>query len=59
MALSDLRRLWREKSRWKVEEFMDRLIEFMKQHPHPSVERPSVEEVKEEDFECIAWMLVV
>ena len=58
-ALSDLRRLWRERSRWTVEEFMDRLIKFMQQHPHPSVEKPSVEEVREEDLECIAWMLVV
>jgi superfamily II DNA or RNA helicase/HKD family nuclease len=58
-ALSDLRKLWRERSRWTVEKFMDKLVEFMQQHPHPSVERPPVEEVKEEDFECIAWVYVV
>jgi lipoate-protein ligase A len=51
--------LWRERSRWTVEEFMDKLVEFMQQHPHPSVERPPVEEVKEEDFECIAWVYLV
>ena len=64
-ALSDLRKLWREiwkeRSKWTPEEIMDKLKEFADQHPRPPVRpvKEVKEENKEEDLECIAWMLVV
>lgn len=60
MALRELRSLWRERGRISTQQLMQKLRELMEKHPHPEVEKqPSLQEVNEEDFECVAWMLVV
>ncbi len=61
--LKELRRLWRERSALPQSEWMDRLMTFIEQHPHPS--QPALEKAtqlapeREEELECIAWVLVI
>lgn len=61
--LKELRRLWRERSAVPQSQWMDRLAEFVNQHPLPDM--PDVGKTaqlvpeEEEQLECIAWMWVV
>jgi len=61
--LKELRRLWRERTMAPQSEWIDRLMEFVEQHPHPSQAAPEkasqLAPESEEQLECIAWMLVV
>ncbi len=60
MALRELKALWRERGRFNQQQFMQKLRELAEKHPHPEVVKPTTTtEVCEEDFECVAWMLVV
>ncbi len=60
MALRELKALWRERGRFNQQQFMQELREFAEKHPHPEVAKPTTTtEVSEEDFECVAWMLVI
>ncbi len=61
--LKELQRFWRERSKVSQAQLMDRLLEFADQHPHPASTTPEetarLAPAKEEDLECVAWMLVV
>jgi len=59
--LKELRRLWRERTAFLQEGWMKRLLEFAESHPHPPTppDDPSLQELQEDDLECIAWVLVV
>lgn len=58
---NELRNLWRERSKWSPEDWLQRLKDFAESHPHPPAEtRPHTFAPSEEKaLECIAWMLVV
>ncbi|MGB9723879.1 MAG: hypothetical protein ACPL7G_08300 [Chloroflexia bacterium] len=58
-ALSELRALWRQRTQCKPTEWMARLVEFRKAHPHPAASLPrAAETVEEADLECVAWVWV-
>jgi len=60
MALRELRALWRERGRFNPQQFMQKLRELAEKHPHLEVVKPTTTtDVSEEDFECVAWMLVI
>ena len=60
VALRELRALWRERGRLSQHQFMQKLRELAQRHPHPATRQTmEVEEVSEEDFECVAWMLII
>jgi superfamily II DNA/RNA helicase len=56
---ADLRTLWREAQKLAPQHAMQRLKAFADSHPHPPVNPTKLDEVTEEDLECIAWMWVV
>ncbi len=62
-ALSELRRLWRSRSSRPSSEWMEMLLEFAEKHPHPKGAKggkgAQTAPEKEEDLECVAWVLVV
>ena len=61
--LKELRRLWRERSGLTHGEWMKNLIEFAESHPHPpsaiSQKESSLAPEREEDLECIAWVMTL
>jgi len=61
-VLKELRRLWRERSSLRQEEWIKRLLAFSENHPHPPATSASSGSTlaprSEEDIECIAWMKV-
>ena len=60
LALRELRALWRERGRFNQQQLMQKLRELAEKYPHPQITQPvEPKEVSEEDFECVAWMLVV
>jgi len=62
-ALSELRRLWRSRSSRTPSKWMEMLLEFAEKHPHPKgakgEEGAQTAPEREEDLECVAWVLVV
>jgi len=60
LDLKELRHLWRERSALPQDEWMNRLVEFAENHPHPpqrtTLTPDSMVPENEEDLECIAWM---
>lgn len=60
LALRELRRLWRERTRMNERQWMERLLHFAQAYPHPEpLPTASGEGITEADLECIAWVLVV
>lgn len=59
-ALRELRRLWRSRTQWPPDEWVQRLLEFAGKHPYPSPSGEISASVPqaEEELECIAWMRV-
>ena len=61
--LKELRRLWRERSSVRQEEWIDQLDTFANIHPHPPATGVGADDTlapeREEDIECIAWMKIV
>jgi len=61
--LKELRRLWRERSSLRQEEWIKQLLVFSENHPHPPAtgagSGSTLAPQSEEDLECIAWMKVV
>ena len=60
LDLKELRHLWRERSALPHGEWINRLVEFAENHPHPpqrtTLTPDSMVPENEEDLECIAWM---
>ena len=59
--LKDLHRLWRERIAMTHDTLLEKLVEFAQSHPQPApstLETNSLAPQREEDLECIAWMLV-
>lgn len=60
LALQDLRKLWRERTRMSERQWMKQLKQFAQTHPHPEpVQTTPAEEITETDLECIGWVLVL
>ncbi len=61
--LKELRRLWRERSTWPHEKWIERLTQFAQAHPRPpQASRQAASTVapaEEQQLECIAWMRVM
>lgn len=62
--LKELRRLWQGRSVCPPSEWMNRLIEFVELHPQQSAvaaaeEATQLAPQREEELECVAWMLVI
>lgn len=58
-VLRELRAIWRLRTTQKPQELMQELKGFAEAHPHPPEPPTEIKEVKEEDFECIAWIALV
>ncbi|RLA97724.1 MAG: hypothetical protein DRG83_15410 [Deltaproteobacteria bacterium] len=58
-VLRELRAIWRLRTTQKPQELMQELKGFAEAHPHPPEPLTEIKEVKEEDFECIAWIALV
>ncbi len=61
--LKELRRLWRDRSSLREDEWLNRLARFMQEHPHPPASGTNKQNVvapqSEEELECVAWIKVV
>ncbi len=56
--LRQLTPLWRKIRGESSQTILNRLSEFARQNPRPPQTAPETPEVKPDEFECIAWMLV-
>lgn len=57
--LKALRQLWQKRTAFQPEELIQELKRFAQAHPHASTSEPTeITPQREEDLECIAWMLV-
>lgn len=60
LALRDLRKLWRERTRMNETQWIKQLKQFAQTHPHPEpVPTTLTEEITETDLECVGWVLVL